>query len=320
MTLTVKRMLDRPVLPPRLKRGDTIGLLCPAGPVREMLHLQVGIRLITDMGFKVKVRGPVEPREGYLADSDARRADNLHALWSDEEVKAVLAIRGGFGCLRLIDRLDMDLFRRHPKFLVGFSDVTVLLNGLLHHAGLVSLHGPVATSLARSDEQSVVSLFALLTGDFSERIKPCGLEVLRGSGRGRGRLIGGNLTSLVHLLSTPWDSNWDDCILLLEDTNEPLYRLDRMLTQLALAGRLERLAGLLLGTFDTGTEDRQATLRLQEAVWSRVMELVGPEFPVWAAFPVGHQKKNQTMPIGMEAVMESGIGTLRLLPQSVDTV
>ena len=312
-------MIDRPLLPPRLQRGDTIGLLCPAGPVREMQHLQVGIRLITDMGFKVKVRGPVEPGEGYLADSDAKRADNLHTLWSDEEVKAVLAIRGGFGCLRLIDHLDMDLFRRHPKFLVGFSDVTVLLNGLLHHAGLVSLHGPMAASLERSDEQSVVSLFSLLTGDFSGRIKPRGLELLRGSGSGRGRLIGGNLTSLVHLLGTPWDSNWDDCILLLEDTNEPMYRLDRMLTQLALAGRLERLAGLLLGTFDPGS-DRQATLRLQEAVWGRVMELVGPEYPVWAAFPAGHQKENLPLPIGMEAVMESGTGTLRLLPESVDAV
>jgi len=232
----------------------------------------------------------------------------------------VLAIRGGFGCLRLIDQLDMELFRRHPKLLVGCSDVTVLLNGLLQHAGLVSLHGPVAISLARSDEQSVISLFSLLTGNFSERIKPKGLEILRGSGMGRGRLVGGNLTSLVHLLGTPWDSRWDDCILLLEDTNEPMYRLDRMLTQLALTGRLERLAGLLLGTFDTGNNDRQASLRLQEAVWSRVMELVGPEFPVWAAFPVGHQEKNETLPIGMEAIMESGTGTLRLLPKSVATV
>jgi muramoyltetrapeptide carboxypeptidase len=313
-------MSDRPILPPWLKRGDTIGLLCPAGPVREVEYLQAGIRLITDMGFKVKVRGPVEAREGYLVDTDAQRADNLHTLWSDEEVKAVLAIRGGFGCLRLIDSLDMDLFRRHPKGLVGFSDVTVLLNVFLQQTGMVSLHGPVAASLARSDEQSVDSFFSLLTGDYSERIKPRGLEMLRSSGTGRGRLIGGNLTSLVHLLGTPWDSNWDDCILLLEDTNEPMYRLDRMLTQLALAGRLERLAGLLLGTFDTGNDDQQATLRLQEAVWGRVMELVGPEYPVWAAFPVGHQEKNLTLPIGMEAVMESGTGTLKLLPESVDSV
>jgi muramoyltetrapeptide carboxypeptidase len=310
-------MADRPILPPRLKKGDTIGLLCPAGPVREMRKLQAGMRLISDMGFVVKVRGTVEVQDGYLADSDAQRADSLHALWTDEAVKAVLAIRGGFGCLRLIDRLDMEVFRRYPKYLIGFSDVTVLLNGLLQQAGLVSLHGPVATSLAASDEQSVNSLFSQLTGDFSERIRPKGMEMLRG-GTGRGQLVGGNLTTLVHLLGTPWDRTWENCILLVEDTGESLYRLDRMLTQLALGGRLERLAGLLLGTFDSGNDDRMATLRLQEGVWTRVMELVGPGFPVWADFPVGHREKNMTLPIGMEAVMESATGTLRLLPDSVE--
>lgn len=312
-------MAERPILPPRLRKGDTIGLLCPAGPVRDVRLLQAGIQRINDLGFAVKVRGPVEAGNGYLADSDARRADNLHGLWSDDKVKAVLAIRGGYGCLRLIEHLDMELFRRHPKFLVGFSDVTVLLNGLGQQAGLVALHGPVATSLARSDERSVASLFALLTGDFSEIAKPKGLEILRG-GTGRGRLRGGNLTTLVHLLGTPWDRSWDGCILVLEDTGEALYRLDRMLTQLALAGRLERLGGLLLGTFDSGDDDRLATLRLQEGVWSRVMELVGPGYPVWADFPVGHQERNLALPLGMEAIMASDTGTLRLLSDSVEAV
>jgi muramoyltetrapeptide carboxypeptidase len=133
-------------------------------------------------------------------------------------------------------------------------------------------------------------------------------------------LIGGNLTTLVHLLGTPWDRDWDGCLLLLEDTNEPMYRLDRMLTQLALAGRLERLAGLLLGTFDAGSNDQVATLRLQEEVWARVMELAGPGYPIWAAFPSGHQEKNLTLPIGMEAIMESASGTLRLLPDSVEMI
>jgi muramoyltetrapeptide carboxypeptidase len=203
--------------------------------------------------------------------------------------------------------------------LVGFSDVTVLLNGLFRRAGLVALHGPMAASLAGSDERSIASLFSLLTGDFSEEIKLREVEILR-SGTGRGRLVGGNLTTLVHLLGTPWDFSWDGCLLLLEDTGESLYRLDRMLTQLALAGRLERLSGLLLGTFDTGNGNRVATLRLQEAVWTRVMELVGPGFPVWADFPAGHQGKNLALPIGMEAVMDSSTGILRLLPDSVEAV
>ena len=308
-------MTKRPTLPPRLRKGDTLGLWCPAGPVRDAERLRVGIKLVEDLGFAVKLRGPCTPGEGYLADDDAQRAQYLHELWNDEEVKAVLAIRGGYGCLRMIGLLDWELFRRRPKWLVGFSDVTVLLNTLMNHAGLVAIHGSMATTLARSGEEGLTSLFGLLTGNFEERIKARGLEVLRG-GTGRGRLVGVNLTTLVHLLATPWESRFDDCILVLEDTGESLYRLDRMLTHLALAGRLDRLAGLILGDFDAGG-DGLANLRLQEAVWTRVLELAPPGYPIWARFPVGHQERNLALPIGMEAMMESAAGALHLLTDSV---
>lgn len=308
-------MESKPVLPPRLRRGDTIGLFCPAGPLRDPGRLQTGIKLIEDLGFAVKLRGPVEPGQGYLADSDERRAEHLHGLWNDEEVRAILAIRGGYGCLRMIERLDWELFRRQPKFLVGFSDVTVLLNTLVDRAGLVALHGPMVSTLARSGEQGAAALFALLTGTFEERIRPKGVEILRG-GTGRGRLVGGNLTTLVHLLATPWESAWENCILVLEDTGESLYRIDRMLTHLAQAGRLQRLAGLVLGDFDTGTDELE-NLRLQEGVWARVLELAPPGYPIWARFPLGHRERNLTLPMGMEAVLDSSAGTLQLLPDSV---
>lgn len=310
-------MPDQPVRPPWLRRGDAIGLFCPAGPVRDPSSLQAGINRIQDLGFVVKLRGPVVPVDGYLAASDTQRAANLHALWSDEEIKAILAVRGGFGCLRLVELLDWELFRRHPKWLIGFSDVTILLQGLRERANLVSIHGPVAGSLMRSDEASQVSLFSLLTGDCEERLKIKGLEILRG-GNSRGQLIGGNLTTLVHLLATPWDSAWEGKILLLEDTNEPLYRLDRMLTQLALSDKLERLAGMILGDFDQGG-DTLANLRLQEALWSRVMELVGPGYPVWGGFPVGHRQRNLALPLGMEIEMDSAAGQLHLVPSSVSS-
>jgi len=309
-------MNNQPVLPPRLSRGDAIGLFCPAGPVRDAERLRAGIRLIEDLGFTVKIQGPALPEDGgYLAGSDEQRAAHLHELWSDDEVRAIIAIRGGYGCLRMIDRLDWDLFRRNPKLLVGFSDVTVLLSSLVDRAGLVAVHGPMAGTLASSDEQSRASLFGLLTGSLEERIKPQKLEILRG-GTGRGRLAGGNLTTLLHLLGTPWERSWDGCILVLEDTNEPLYRIDRMLTHLALAGRLSRLAGLVLGDFDLG-DDELANLRLQEAVWARVLELAPPGYPIWARFPVGHRERNLALPIGMEAAMTSSTGMLALLPASV---
>ena len=307
-------MPEQPLCPPWLRRGDTIGLFCPAGPVRDPARLQAGVHKIHDLGFKVKLCGPLDLVDGYLAAEDSRRAANLHTLWSDEEVKAIWAVRGGYGCLRMVDLLDWDLFARHPKWLIGFSDVTILLQGLYQRAGLVAIHGPVVSSLMHSDELSQNSLFSLLTGTFEQRLKPKGLEIVRG-GTGRGRLIGGNLTTLVHLLATPWDCSWEGKILFLEDTNEPLYRLDRMLTQLALCGKLEQLGGMILGEFDQG-EDSLANLRLQEALWSRVMELVGPAYPVWGGFPVGHRQRNLALPLGMEVEMDSSSGCLRLITES----
>ncbi len=308
-------MPEIPILPPWLRRGDTIGLVCPAGPVRDVARLRSGIKVMEEMGFKVQLCGPAHPLDGYLAASDEERAANLHKLWNDEQVKAIVAMRGGFGCLRLVERLDWELFARHPKWLVGFSDVTILLNGLLTRSNLVSIHGPVASSLAASDAPSQESLFALLTGRFEERIKLKGMEVLRG-GDGQGQLLGGNLTTLAHLLATPWDLQWEGAIVMIEDTNEPLYRLDRMLTQLAISGKLQRLSGLMLGTFDLG-EETTANLRLQEALWVRVLELVGPTFPVWGNVPIGHRQRNLALPVGMEVLMDSSAGILHLVPGSV---
>lgn len=303
-------------IPPVLRRGDTIGIFCPSGPVRNEALMEEGIRLLCDMGFQVKLQGRTQSGHAWLADSDAARADALNSLWFDPEIRVILAIRGGFGCLRLLPLLDLDALASQPKLLAGFSDVTVLLNVLSQQAGVLGIHGPVLASLLRSDQESMHSLLHMLGGVFPRFIKSSGLEILRpGSGyEGRGRLMGGNLCSLVHLLGTPWDLDYTGRILLLEDTNEPMYRLDRMLTHLNLAGRLNGLAGLILGDFDTGGDNHNDNLRLREAVWQRVLELAPPGFPIWAGFPFGHGRVNQALPLGMEAIMHSNQGTLELFP------
>lgn len=318
MPLTPNSM--KPVLPPRLRRGDTIGLFCPAGPVKDIRAFEGGINLIKELGFKVKLQGAFQNNDHYLADSDAARAQNFHALWEDTSVQAVMAIRGGFGSVRMLEYIELDRLQRNPKMLIGFSDVSALISGMISHANLVAVHGPVVTSLTLHDQQSVHQLFSLLTGQAEELIAGKGMEILRGGNR-RGKIMGGNLTTLVHLIGTPWDSSWDDALLVLEDTGESLYRLDRMLTQLAFSGRLDRLAGLILGTFDQGTADRLETLRLQEQVWQRVLELTERlDFPVWADFPVGHQTANFALPMGMEATMDSQTGKLRLHTDSVQVL
>ncbi len=304
------------LLPPRLRPGDTIGVILPAGPVRDPARAEQGVRILQGLGYRVRLleTGPADP--DYLAAPDEQRLRALHTLWADQEVRVLMAMRGGYGCLRLAPGLDMGLCRRHPKWLVGFSDLTVLHAALNQGAGLVTLHGPMVTTLGRTEKKDLQRLFSLLAGRLAGFDRTTAVEILR-PGLCQGRLTGGNLSCLLSLLGTPWEPAWRNAIVLLEDTGEPMYRLDRMLTQLAAAGRLDRVAGLLLGHFDHPSGDDLETIRLQEQVWNRVLELTARSgVPVWANLPFGHGRRNAALPLGMEAEMNSLAGTLTLLPQS----
>ncbi|WP_456387529.1 S66 peptidase family protein [Desulfolithobacter sp.] len=305
------------ILPSPLRPGDTIGLCAPAGPIRDTGRLQKGVDLLHDAGLRVKTLRPVDQyaADVYLAGADHERLDELHRLWADEEVKAVLAVRGGYGCLRLLPGLDFSFIRSRPKWLVGFSDLTVLLNTLFRETGIITLHGPTAHSLTRLDRDSIERFFEIISGIFSP-MESRDLEILK-PGRGRGELVGGNLSTLVHLLGTPWEVDLRGRILILEDTGEPPYRLDRMLTQLAMSRGYRQLAGLILGVFDPGHGDSLETLRLQEMVWQRILELSHDlEFPIWAGLPFGHRDRNQALPIGMETEMDDLDGRLLFQPGS----
>jgi muramoyltetrapeptide carboxypeptidase len=306
--------MKRPVLPPRLQPGDTVGIIHPAGPVRDEEGFAQGLQSLHDLGLNIRREPPDGSGPEYLAADDQQRLAELHRLWADEEVKAVIAARGGYGCLRIISKLDWNFLRARPKWLLGFSDLTVLLNGIADRCGIVTLHGPMISTLARADRPSFERFREVLAGEF----RPCTQigEILRG-GVTQGRLVGGNLTTLCHLIGTPWQPQTAGRILFLEDTAEPLYKIDRMLTHLACCGLLERLSGLILGLFDPGHDDRLEMLRLNEQVWQRVLELTAAaNYPVWGGFPVGHQQQNYALPVGMEAVMNSFSGSLEFLPQT----
>lgn len=302
-----------PLLAAPLQKGDTIGLVSPAGPVQDEKKIIAGIRLIREMGFEVKfLREQRLATEGYLAGSDQDRADEFNRLWADPGIKALLAVRGGYGCLRMAGSLDSDLIRQNPKMLIGFSDITVLLHAVLNETDLITFHGPVLSTLTKCDRESVQTFFATLTGRFPARIKPAHLEILV-PGRARGRLLGGNLTTLVHLVATPYEPAWDGALLFLEDTDEPPYRVDRLLTHLKLAQRLNGLRGLILGSFTAGNSVNVSG-SYTDPVWNRVLELMAEQdIPVWANFPIGHGTRNHILPLGIEAEMDSGSGTLRFL-------
>lgn len=300
-------MANKSIYPPRLRKGDTIGLAAPAGPINEDAFRQ-GLQLLRDNRIKVKYADDICRKENYLAGDDKRRLDELHQLWDDDEVKAILAVRGGYGCARLLEKLDYDLIRRKPKILIGFSDLTILLNVIHRQTGLITFHGPMLSTLARDGNQALVSMLNELSVHAQEHIRIKNLEVLR-PGEVQGKLIGGNLACLTQLLATPYEPVWDGAILLIEDINESGYRIDRMLTQLALAGRLESLAGIILGEFMNSSMSRITDLEL---VWQRTLELTAEHIPVWANFPSGHGLRNILLPIGSKVRMDSSRGVLSL--------
>ena len=258
------------------------------------------------MGFRVKFPRSLWPGTGYLADSDENRGLEFNKLLSDPETQGLVMMRGGYGCLRMIDRIDLKQVASTPKLIVGFSDITILQNYLYQNSGLISLHGPVVTSLHKTAISSLERLYHCLTGEWNTPVRPTCVEVLQTGSRCRGPLVGGNLASLVTLLGTPFDFSWDDKIVFLEDIDEPLYRIDRMLTQLFYAGKFKNIAGLILGDFSfTGSQNEIEKIRYREKVWNRILELCGHRhFPIWANFPTGHSCQNVTLPLGATCVMD----------------
>ncbi|MDH4319626.1 MAG: LD-carboxypeptidase [Desulfobulbaceae bacterium] len=294
------------LFPPPLRPGDTIGIFSPAGPVRDPKKVDKSLCLLREAGFEVVTGTRTGCDVEYLAASDEQRAAELTELWNDPTIHALIAVRGGYGCLRMMDRLDWNLAARHPKLLIGFSDLTALLNTLYARSGLISVHGPVLSTLSTSSEQTRRHFLALLSGEIP--IYELGRQInIQRPGKAQGPVLGGNLTTLVHLLATPWDFSWDGAILVLEDTGEELYRIDRMLTQLQLAGKFERLNGLILGDFDrAGRGNPVSDRELALAVSRRVLELTTHlDFPIWQSFPVGHGADNLPFFIGMNGFMDS---------------
>ncbi|MBW2323471.1 MAG: LD-carboxypeptidase [Deltaproteobacteria bacterium] len=281
------------LLPQPLTEGDIVGVAAPAGPFDET-RFKAGLTRLESMGLIPRYSPDIFKRDGYLAGSDRSRAETINTLLADESVKAVFCARGGYGAMRILDRIDLELIQNKPRIMIGFSDVTALLLALHQAVGLVTFHGPVVTSLGQADKETVSTLKKLL---FRQSVFPLIVSDFRVMlpGRAEGPLMGGNLTILIHLLATPTLPDLDGAILFLEDTGESPYRLDRMLTALRLSGTLERSSGLILGQFvNCGSSDEV----------NRVLERNLTDFhgPVLADFPVGHGARNITLPIGPNAM------------------
>ncbi len=282
----------------RLRAGDTVAVVAPAGPVVGE-RLDAGLAVLASWGLSVRVmphaRGTYE-RLGYLAADDAARAEDLMSAWCDPEVRAVFCARGGYGVQRMVDLLDWDsLAAAGPKVLVGFSDVTALHQAFGSRLGVSTVHGPVVTSLGAGDDRSRTHLHDLLLAPAAGvSLTPDGCETLV-PGRAEGVLVGGNLALLSSELGTRNVVRATDSIAVLEEIGEDLYRIDRMLTQLLRSGWFDGVRGIVLGDFT----DCPASVR--ELVQDRLVPLGVPT--LWGA-PVGHESRNLAFPYGVPAVLD----------------
>jgi muramoyltetrapeptide carboxypeptidase len=287
--------------PPRLRPGDQIGVISPAGPV-DMEELRAGIGLLESSGFRVKVAPHVYDRFDYLAGRDEVRLEDLHAMFMAREIKAIFCARGGYGSPRLLDKIRYDLIGKKPKILVGYSDITALLVAIHKRTGLITFHGPMVRDLGTKDQGNWETLFELLSSGlpFQLRLERANCLI---PGKATGSLLGGNLSLICHLLGTPYMPSLEGCILFLEEKGESLYRLDRMLTHLRLSGQLDRLSGLIGGQF----ENCGQISVIDELLMDVFSDL---NIPIVTNLPIGHGEENVAVPIGLRAELDADLMVL----------
>ena len=283
--------------PPYLEKGDVIGIVCPSGymPVEKASEC---VRVLNEeWGFQTKIGKTLGSQFNYFSGTDQERLDDFQQMIDDTQVKAVLCARGGYGLTRIIDKINFKNFKKQPKWIIGYSDVTVVHSHLYSNYYIASLHSPMAAAFndAGYINRFVQSLKHALEG---KKLKySCDAHECNQKGEAIGELVGGNLTLLAHLIGTGSDIKTRGRILFLEDTGEYLYNIDRMMYQLKRSGKLSKLAGLLIGGFtDNKDTERPFGQTAYEIIYDVVKEY---DYPVCFGFPVSHGKENYALKIGV---------------------
>lgn len=302
-------------LPPRLRVGDAVGLVTPAGAIFDPAEIREAEAAVEALGLR-PVRGRnVLARHGYLGGTDEQRAADIMTMVRDDSVHAILALRGGWGCARLLPYLDYDAVRAHPKIVCGYSDITALLLGLYARSGLACFHGPVGTSTWDTFSTSYFRR-VLFDGLPVSMPPPTPGDVWTLThGQASGRLVGGNLSVLSALVGTPYFPDLRGHILFLEEVGEEPYRIDRMLTQMRLAGVFEGLKGIVFGDCRNCAPDQGYVSLSLRQVFEDHFRRYG--FPMFYGTAIGHIAGKFTVPVGVEAEMDASSGMLRLLEPAV---
>src|SRR5438876_2326583 len=308
--------------PPRLRRGDVIGLVSPASTPLPNEKIEKGVRYLEGLGYRVRLGEHVAAQHGYFAGTDEERLSDLNAMLNDSRVNAIFATRGGYGSPRLLPFVDYGAVRRQPKIVVGFSDITALQLALFHRTGLVTFSGPLpgVEFWRKPDPYTEEHFWRLLTSTRPvgplhnpNRERLCA----RTGGRAQGRLLGGNLSLVVSNLGTRFSPDYDGAILVLEDVHEDFHRIDRMFTQLRNAGILDQISGLVLGLFTHCRPSDAAGPHLKLAeIFDEVFSWV--TVPSVEGFQYGHVARKLTLPFGLHARLDANSGTLSVLESSVE--
>ena len=315
-----------PVKPGRIRKGDTIALVAPAGATYETDYLTMAKESLEALGLRPTVGKSVLSRFGYLAGTDQQRAHDINTAFADPEVNGIFCLRGGWGAARLLSLLDFDMIAKNPKVFMGYSDITTLLNAIYQRTGLVTFHGPNGGSPWRDFSVSNMRDVLFHAKPITMDTHPKNLGTLTHrenrtqtivSGQAQGRLVGGNLTLMTNLLGTPYFPTVDGHILLLEEIGEYIYRCDRMLTQLRNAGVLQRVAGIVLGSFTDCVVEPSGGYGTFSLTDIFEQHLVPLKKPTYFGAQFGHIDEKYTLPIGVEAQMDANSHTTRLLEPAV---
>jgi muramoyltetrapeptide carboxypeptidase len=299
-------------IPPYLKHGDTIGILCPSG-FMSYEKAQTSITVLEEWGYNIKTGSTLGSQLNYFSGTDEQRLNDLQQMMDDDSIKAIFCARGGYGLSRIIDGLSFKKFKRNPKWIIGFSDITILHLHLYSNYKIASMHAPMASAFNDDGYKNsfVQSLQRVLSG---QKINyQCVPHPFNKEGSVRGRLLGGNLSLMAHLAGTSSDIKTKGKILFIEDVGEYIYNIDRMLYQLKRNGKLDKIAGLIIGGF---TEMKDTTIPFGQTAYEVIMDIVKEyDYPVCFNFPVSHGMENYALKIGIkyELAVSNKLATLQEL-------
>ena len=303
------------IKPPRLRVGDTVGLVAPASIV-EQSDVDTAQQTLIKLGLKVKLGKYVLKQYGYLAGQDSERAFDINAMFTDKSVQAIIGMRGGWGCNRILPLLDYTRIRNNPKIILGYSDITSLLLAIGARSRIITFHGPVATSTWNDFTLSYLKpvLFDGATVTMQNPTTSSGNIQVITPGKAKGKLVGGNLSVLCAMVGSIYLPSWNHRILFLEDIGEDVYRVDRMLTQLKNAGILNQISGLIFGQCTNCKPGEAPTFALIEVLKDHIQPL---GIPAWYGSMIGHIKDKFTVPLGAEVQIDASLGVIKMLEPAV---